>query len=258
MSSPPQHPALRGIEVVEDRTASSPLDEGFLRLERLVVRNLYADGSASAPYPCDVVRRRGSDAVVAALWTRRGPRGLEVVLREAPRVPVYLRRTREPVLADPEDYLTLMEVVAGLLEPEDGPGLEGRARRASLEAHEEVGLEVPPERFASLGEGSFASPGTGDEKVHFQAAPFDGEPAVQGPGDGTVMEEWGVARVLDLREALRACREGRLPDLKTEVVLQRLADHLGYLPQLDAWVDELPAEWSARHDPLGARPESAE
>ena len=64
--------------------------------------------------------------------------------------------------------------------------------------------------------------------------------------------------VLDLRQALRACREGRLPDLKTEVVLQRLADHLGYLPQLDAWVDELPAEWAARHDPLGARPESAE
>ena len=258
MSSPQQPPALRGIEVVEDRTASSRLDEGFLRLERLVVRNLYADGSTSAPYPCDVVRRRGSDAVVAALWTRRGTRGLEVVLREAPRVPVYLRRTREPVLADPEDYLTLMEVVAGLLEPEDGPGLEGRARRASLEAREEVGLEVPSERFTSLGEGSFASPGTGDEKVHFQAAPFDGEPAVQGPGDGTVMEEWGVARVLDLREALRACREGRLPDLKTEVVLQRLADHLGYLPQLDAWVDELPAEWAARHDPLGARPESAE
>ena len=254
-------PPLQAIEVVEDRTAGSRLDEGFLRLERLVVRNLYADGTASEPYPCDVVRRRGSDAVVAALWARRGPRGVQVVLREAPRVPVYLRRTRTPALTDPRDYLTLLEVVAGLVEPEDGPGSLGHARRAAIEAREEVGLEVTAEAMRGLGEGSFASPGTGDEKVLFQAGEVD-EAALSalegtgGEGDGSVMEEWGRPQVLDLREALRACRDGRIPDLKTEVALQRLADHLGCLPQLDAWAHELPAPWSARHDPLGARPDS--
>ncbi|MBL6720862.1 MAG: NUDIX hydrolase [Planctomycetes bacterium] len=258
---PTPSPALMAIEVVEDRTATSRLDEGFLRLERLVVRNRYADGTLSEPYPCDVVRRRGSDAVVAALWARRGPRGVQVVLREAPRVPVYLRRTRTPALTDPRDYLTLLEVVAGLVEPEDGPGPVGHARRAAAEAREEVGLEIAAEAMASLGEGSFASPGTGDEKVLFQAGEVEeGAVAVLGAdevtGDGSVMEEWGRPQVLDLREALRACRDGRIPDLKTEVALQRLADHLGYLPQLDAWVHELPEEWSARHDSLGARPAS--
>ena len=53
---------LRAIEVVEDRTAGSRCDEGFLRVTRLLVRNVYEDGSTSEPYPCDVMTRPGSDA----------------------------------------------------------------------------------------------------------------------------------------------------------------------------------------------------
>jgi len=75
--------------------------------------------------------------------------------------------------------------------------------------------------------------------------------AVPGRGDGSVMEECSKLVVLELGEAIAACRSGAIPDMKTEIGLLRLADHLGYLPQLGCFVDELPPEFAARHTPLG-------
>ena len=43
-----------------------------------------------------------------------------------------------------------------------------------------------------------------------------------------------------LGEAIAMCRDGRVPDMKTEVALLRLADHLGYVPALDAFIKDLP------------------
>ncbi len=79
---------LRSIEVVEDRTAQSRSDEGFLRVARMLLRNHYADGSRSQPYPCDVLSRPGSDAVVAALYEIDGQRRVRVLLRDAPRAAI--------------------------------------------------------------------------------------------------------------------------------------------------------------------------
>jgi hypothetical protein len=45
------------MEVVEDLTARSRCDEGFLQLKRLVCRNRHSDGSSSAEYRVDVVDR---------------------------------------------------------------------------------------------------------------------------------------------------------------------------------------------------------
>jgi hypothetical protein len=60
-----------------------------------------------------------------------------------------------------------------------------------------------------------------------------------------------------LGEAIAACRSGAIPDMKTEIGLLRLADHLGYLPQLGCFVDDLPPEFAARHTPLGVSGRSA-
>ena len=43
--------------------------------------------------------------------------------------------------------------------------------------------------------------------------------------------------------------------MKTEIALLRLADHVGYLPSLGCFVDELPADLRARWRSLGT-PES--
>jgi ADP-ribose pyrophosphatase len=245
---------LVDIEVVADRTAQSRCDSGFLRVSRLDVRNLYADGSRSAPYPCDIVSRPGSDAVVAVLYEHDAQRSVRVLLREAPRAPVYLRRHKRFVHPDPRVYLSITEVVAGIVEERDGPGTAGRQRRAAQEALEEAGCRVPAARFGEIGGETFASPGTSDEKIYFCAAEADLGAARDAPGDGSVMEEAGRLVVLDLAAAIEACRSGAIPDMKSEVALLRLADHLGWLPQLGMFVHELPAELQHRYRRLGVAP----
>ena len=248
---------LERIEVVEDRTPASRCDEGFLRVSRLLLRNVYADGSTSADYPCDVVSRPGSDAVVAALYELEGRRRVRVLLRESVRAPVYLRRRKRFVHPDPREYRDLAEVVAGIVEASDPPGPEGLRRRAALEAEEEAGCRVAPEAFAPLGGETFASPGTSDEKIYYRAAPAALDEAGPPRGDGSAMEEYARPLVCDLDEAIRRCRTGEIPDMKTEIALLRLADHLGYLPQLGRFADELPAELRARYRRLGVEPPPA-
>lgn len=243
---------LREIEVVEDRTASVGSDEGFLRVARLRLRNLYEDGSRSEPYACDVVSRPGSDAVVAVLYEVEGSRRVRVLLRESPRPPVYLRRHKRLVHPDAREYRALAEVVAGLVEADDPPGEAGLQRRAALEAREEAGCRVPEAQFARLGDALFASPGTSDEKVFYRAAPAALDAREEARGDGSVMEEGGRAVLRELAEAIEACRCGEIPDMKTEVALLRLADHLAFLPQLGLFADELPPALRARYRPLGA------
>lgn len=220
-------------------------------MKRLLVRNQYADGTMSEVYPCDVLHRRGSDAVVAVLYRITPDGRIQVLLREAPRVPIYLRKHATFVHPDPREYLVLMETVAGMVEPNDPPGQTGLAQRAAAEALEEAGLELPIDSFLPAGGETFASPGTGDEKLYFQSAPAPLEEATGGAGDGSVMEEWGRPVILDLREAIRRTRSGEIPDMKTEVALLRLADQLGYLPQLDCYVRELPGPWTERYSALG-------
>jgi ADP-ribose pyrophosphatase len=240
---------LRAIEIVEDRTAASRCDEGFLRVRRLRLRNVYEDG-VSAVYPCDVVSRPGSDAVVAVLYEREGD-AVQVLLREGPRAPVYLRKFKRFHHPDQREYLTLAEVVAGLVEPDDGPGESGLRRRAAREAHEEAGCDTPAEAFTLMGGETFASPGTSDEKVYYCAGPVRLSELRRPGGDGSVMEEVSEIVRHELGEAIEACRRGDIPDMKTELALLRLCDHLGFLPQLGCFVDELPEAWRARYRRLG-------
>ena len=240
---------------MEDRTAESRCDEGFLKVARLRLRNVYDDGSVSEPYPCDVVSRPGSDAVVAVLYEMDGARRIRVLLRAAPRGPVYLRRHRSFVHPDPREYDEIEEVVAGIVEPGDEPGDPGMRQRATVEAAEEASCQVAPDDFVRIGGELFASPGTSDEKIYFCAGPATlREARGDAPGDGSVMEEHARLVLRELGEAIEACRTGAIPDMKTEVALLRLADHLGYLPQLGLFVDELPEELRARYTRLGVDP----
>jgi ADP-ribose pyrophosphatase len=242
---------LASIEVVEDRSARSRCDEGFLRVARLVIRNVYDDGSKSEPYSCDVVSRPGSDAVVAVLYEIEGGNCIRVLLRAGPRAPIYLRRSKTFVHPDPREYLSIEEVVAGIVEAEDGAGVQGLRRRAAIEADEEAGCRVPEEAFHVVGGETFASPGTSDEKLYYCAGPVHLATATPARGDGSVMEEHAELVVRELREAITACRRGEVPDMKTEIALLRLADHLGYVPQLGCFEHELPSDLRGRYSRLG-------
>jgi ADP-ribose pyrophosphatase len=245
---------LEAIEIVEDRTRASRCDEGFLKLSRLRLRNVYDDGSRSDVYACDVVSRPGSDAVVAVLYELDGERRVRVLLRASARPPIYLRRHKRFVHPDPREYRSIEEVVAGMVEEDDGEAEAGLRRRAAVEAEEEAGCCVPESAFQVIGGETFASPGMSDEKVYYCAAEAPLATASHGRGDGSVMEEHGQIVIRELGDAIRACRRGDVPDMKTEIALLRLADRIGYLPQLDCFVDELPEELRTRYAPLGVEP----
>ncbi len=221
-------PRVAAIEIVEDRTAASRCDEGFLHVRRYRARNRRADGSASREYPIDVVDRPTLDAVAVCLWAR-GPAGPEVLLRRGLRPAAVFRRSRRPALAEPE-YLLVEELVAGVMEPGER-GIEGLRRRAAEETREETGLAVPEERFEPLGGSFFMLPGVASEKIHLLCAEVprgDRRGAFPAPehGDGSPLEEGAELLWRPLPEAIAACERGEIEDAKTEVALRRLADRL--------------------------------
>jgi len=200
---------------------------GFLALRRLRMRNRRADGSLSAGYVCDfVVRPYGLDAIVVAVWARRGDGGVDVLLRDGMRPALWFGRDPARLqVPDPRPYAQLTELVAGIVEDEDR-GLAGLRARAAAEVLEEAGFVVDPAAIALLGAGSFPSPGSMPEKFHYAAVEVD--PSTQAPlaGDGSPMEEGATTRWMDLDAAIAACVAGELEDAKTELGLRRLRDAL--------------------------------
>ncbi len=241
---------LREIEIVEDRSAKARCDEGFLTLRRLRLRNVYAHG-VSEVYDCDVVSRPGSDAVVAVLYEQDGEGRVHVLLREGVRPPVYLRKHKRFHHPDAREYLSVAEVIAGLVEASDGRGEAGMRERAAIEAREEAGCDVPAREFQRIGGETFASPGTSDEKVYYCAGPVRASELGAAEGDGSVMEEASRLLRYELTRAIEACRRGDIPDMKTELALFRLCDHLGFLPQLGCFAAELPEPLRGRYRRLG-------
>ena len=228
------------VEIVEDRTADSRCDEGFLRMRRLVLRNRYADGTTSRTYDYDIVSRTHVDAVAIVIYHRGGADRVRVALRENLRPPVWLRGEKGLPHGEREHRL-LTEIVAGVLEEEDDRegGVEARA---AAECLEEAGYAVDPADVVSLGAGSFPTPGVTDEYVLLRAVEAELERRGEALGDGSVTEEAGRVVLLPLREAIRRCRAGRVADMKTEIGLLRLCDLLGNVPALDRFVDELPED----------------
>jgi ADP-ribose pyrophosphatase len=215
-----------GLQIDGDQLIQQP--GGFLSIRRLHLRNRRDDGSLSRPYVCDFhVRPMGLDAVVVAIW-HRGPRGVEVLLRDGLRPPLALGRAADrQVVPDAREYLFLTELVAGILEEHDR-GDEGLRRRAADEVLEEAGYRVDPAAIVPLGHGLFPSPGSAAEKFFLMAAEI-ADPADQHPleGDGSPMEEGAQVRWVLLEEALAMCARGEIEDCKTEIGLRRLKDLLG-------------------------------
>lgn len=199
---------------------------GFLALRRLRLRNEHADGSVSAQYVSDaVVRPYGQDAVVVAIYART-ERGIEVLVRHGLRPTITLCRDpdRAPMPEDKQG-LFLTELVAGIIEEND-KGEAGLKARAAAETHEEAGFLVDQDAVVILGAGLLPSPGCLAEKFYFAAVEVD--PATQQPleGDGSPMEEGAHTTWLLLDDAITGCMAGLLVDLKTELGLRRLRDHL--------------------------------
>jgi len=222
-------PKVDHIEVLEDYSARARLDEGFLRLKRMRARNRHVDGSASGEYRIDVVDRATLDAVALVIWARTAGK-VEVLTRHQIRPAAFFRRGRITALPEPE-YLLIEEIVAGVLEPGE-LGLDALRHRAVEEAREEAGLVLAAPAIRSLGGAFFLAPGILSEKVHMleaEVARGTGPDLFEAPaeGDGSPLEEGSSLQWRTLAEALRACEDGRIEDVKTEIGFRRLAARLG-------------------------------
>jgi len=197
-------------------------DGGFLAVRRLRLRNARGDGSLSPPYVCDViVRPYGQDAVVVAIYARVAGE-IRVLVRQCLRPAIALGRdAAKAPLPEAQPELFQTELVAGIVEVGDQ-----LADRAADEVHEEAGFAVAASAVTVLGAGMLPSPGCMVEKFYFTAVEVD--PATQQAlvGDGSPMEEGATTRWLALDDAIAACVRGEIPDLKTELGLRRLRDHL--------------------------------
>lgn len=218
MDRPSEH-AVTGIEVVEDVTARSRCDEGFLHVKRLVCRNRRADGSTSRDYRVDMVDRPIPDAVAVLIW-RRGQAGIEVLTRKTLRPAARFRSDLPLPVPDPRPYLLLEELVAGVLEPDDR-GEAGLRHRAAEETFEEAGIRVAADDVQLLGGSFFLAPGILSEKIHPTAVEVTGRSQETPRGDGSPLEEGATLRWWRIGALLEACRTGAVEDAKTEVMVSR-------------------------------------
>jgi ADP-ribose pyrophosphatase len=216
-----------GVEIVSDQVIGR--EGGFLAIRRLRMKNRRADGSHSAEYLCDyLIRPMGQDAVVVAIFTRPATGGVRVLLRDGLRPPLHVGRADAGLpVPDGKGYLYFREVVAGIIENDD-KGEEGIRRRAALEVMEEAGYQVAADQVRLLGAGSVPSPGAMAEKFWLAAVEVRDPDVTRIPtGDGSPMEEGAAIAWMELDEAIAACVRGEVEDMKTEIVLRRLKEHLG-------------------------------
>lgn len=217
------------IEVVDDLTARSRCDEGFLHVKRLVARNRHADRSTSREYRVDVVDRPIPDAVAVLIW-RRNDQGIDVLTRKTLRPAAHFRTTLPLPVPDPRPYLLLEELVAGVLEPQDR-GEAGLRRRAAEETREEAGFRVSPDDVQLLGGSFFLAPGILSEKIHPTAVEVTGRPQETPEGDGSPLEEGATLHWWPIDALLEACRTGTVEDAKTEMLVGRfLSQGVGTTP----------------------------
>ncbi|HEX5657744.1 MAG TPA: hypothetical protein VFX59_11140 [Polyangiales bacterium] len=227
----PLHEALPAPPPIEVETLREVqrATTGFLTLRELELRNRYADGSASAPYPYSLTERILLDAVALVLFRRRGEHP-EIVLRTQLRPALAFRADYEVPLLALGTGAVQWEIPAGLIEHGER-GEAGIAGRASAEALEEVGVRLTPERFVTLGAPTSLSPGLIAEKLHYVCAEILGTDEWElATGDGHAVEERSVSLFVPLPVALRALDDGTIHDVKTEIGISRLLRQLAGQP----------------------------
>lgn len=223
MALPPLPRTLVSLE--RQRRSPGPEDgvTPFLRVEHLVLRAHFPDGTESEPFTYDIVTREKLDAVVIVAHFRDALGERHVYLRSALRPPVALRPADAEPMPGHADFGSLWELPAGLVEP-DERSTEGLKVSAARELHEELGFEVDPKSLKPLGRATFPAPGIIGERHFFFHVEVSPDKRGNPPEDGSVLEQQAAIVSMPLREALALVREGSIEDEKTELGLRRLVE----------------------------------
>jgi ADP-ribose pyrophosphatase len=209
------------LALVEERPSLDP--PGFLRLKRMKLRVVFADGTTSEPFEYDAIERARLDAVVVAAHYRGSDGRRRVFLRTALRPPVAMRPRETSPVVEKDTLGGLWELPAGLVEA-DERSPEGLRRCAARELAEEVGVAVAPEAMQALGPSAFPAPGVIGERHFFFHVPVDPSRREAPTEDGSALERQALVVAVDLERAIEMTRTGAIEDEKTELALRRLAE----------------------------------
>jgi ADP-ribose pyrophosphatase len=211
---PPPH----SVQVEDEHEFGSG---GFVRLLRRRCHLVYASGERSSAFTYDATERRAFDAAVIVPYFECEAEAW-VLLRSCVRPPISFRAAKFEDAPSPE-LANLWELPAGLID-ETGEVFAAARACAARELAEETGHLAHAADFVFLGGPTLPLPGVIAERQFFLAVRVD--PALKNTPseDGSPLEGHGVVLPLRLSEALAACRDGRIPDGKTELGLRRFAD----------------------------------
>ncbi len=190
----PSDQAVTGIEVLEDVTARSRCDEGFLHVKRLGRRNRYADGTTSRRVPGGrggpPDPRRGGGAHLAARSGRdsRSSPGRRCAPRptSAPGLPLPLPDPRGTSSSRSWWRACSSRTTAGEA---------GLLRRAAEEVLEEAGFRVSPDEPSPGSGGASSSPRASSPRRF--TPPWwrsPGWPQETPDGDGSPLEDGATLR----------------------------------------------------------------
>ena len=208
-------------------------DEGFLRVRRLALRNVYADGSTSEePTSTTSCARASPTRWRCVLYDvgRDGAGRVRVALKTGVRPPVYLRRHLPLLQPDERERLDAARRDRRRHARARGRRADGcRAPRGDRERRRRRGYDVRPadvsaaRRRSSRARASPTRRSSSAPRGVARGAASRGRRLRDGGGRGVV--------VIVLDEAIARCRRGDVPDMKTEIALLRLRDAIG-LPAL--------------------------
>ena len=203
------------------------LNTGFASLERYSVINEYDDGSISKNYNCDIVVRRGIDAVGVIPYMYINNE-LHILLISNFRAAAFFREKilgEEPIEEISEHSKTMIEIPAGIIE-EDELKLKkietGIKRCSSRELLEETGYNVPVKNFTILGSFYYSSPGLLTERIYISTCNITGMIPEEIKGDGSIMEESIKTFTVPFTKALEWCKTGVIRNAVTEIGIHRL------------------------------------
>ena len=204
------------------------LDTGFVNLERFVAINEYDDGTFSREYNCDIINRKGRDAVIIVPYTYIDNQ-IHVLMINTFRPVVYYR---EKVMTgkNPEDIdehiMNFLEFPARILEEDkmnDKNPSNGIKKCAQRELEEETGYSVELKNVHVLGHRYYSSSGIITERINIATCDITGiTPKKEIKTDGSVMEESIETFFVPFDKAMKWCKDGVIKNAGTEIGLNRL------------------------------------
>lgn len=204
------------------------LDTGFVSLERFIAVNEYDDGSFSHEYSCDIINRKGRDAVIIVPYTYIDNQ-IYVLMISTFRPVVYYREkimTGKKTKEIDEHIMNFLEFPAGMLEEDeinDKNPNQGIKKCAKRELEEETGYNADLKNINVLGHKYYSSSGIITERINIATCDITGlEAKREIKTDGSVMEETIESFLIPFDKAMRWCKEGIIKNAGTEIGLYRL------------------------------------